>query len=119
MKKLFIFLICCTATFSCTKNCSPANKAFDPSHAIILTSGVLHYDNFPDGWGLYYETDSSVHLIFKNNLGSDSALYNHYKAYVNQHTLLSYQNSGETGCLYGIGPVCGVTVVDVVNLVKQ
>ena len=119
MKQLLLFFITCTTTFSCSKNCAPADKAIDPSHATIITTGVLHYDNFPDGWGLYYKTDSNTDLIFKNNLGSDSALYNQYKSYVNQHTQLSYQNRGEKGCLYGIGPVCGVSVVYVVTLVKE
>jgi len=119
MKKLLIYFTICFVAFSCHKNCGPSEKAIDPSHAIIITTGVLHYDNFPDGWGLYYETDSSTHLILKNNLGSDTALYNHYKAFVNQHTQLSYRNRGETGCLYGIGPVCGVAVVDVVELIRQ
>jgi hypothetical protein len=118
MKKFLIFFICLVA-FSSHKNCDPSGKAMDPSHAIIITTGILRYDNFPDGWRLYYETGSSVYLIFKNNLGSDSALYNHYKAYVNQHTKLSYQNSGETGCVYGIGPVCGISVVDVIDLKNE
>ena len=117
--KNFLILFICQVAFSCHKNYDPSGKAMDPSHAIIITTGMLHYDNFPDGWGLYYETDSSVNLIFKNNLGSDSALYNHYKAFVNQHTQLSYQNSGETGCLYGIGPVCGISVVDVIALKNE
>jgi hypothetical protein len=79
----------------------------------------LHYENFPDGWGLYYVTDSNVNLIFKNNQGNDSALYFRFQSYVGAHTQLSYQNGGETGCLYGFGAVCGIAVVDVIDLKKN
>ena len=83
------------------------------------TKGILHYDNFPDGWGLYYATDSGENLILKNSFSSDSAQYEHYKQYVNLHTRLNYLYHGETGCLYGIGPVCGVRVVEVISMNKQ
>ena len=114
MKKILFFLICCAALASCRKNgcmTGPVTKT-DSIH----TSGVLHYDNFADGWGLYYETDSKEHLIFKNTFSSDSAQYQHFKPYVNLHTRLNYSYHGETGCLYGIGPVCGVRVVEDMSL---
>jgi hypothetical protein len=118
MTRFLIFLVLCTVSFSCTKNTAPA-KGFDPSHAITITTGVLHYDNFPDGWGLYYVTDSNVNMIFKNEQGNDSTLYNKYKTYLNLPTRLNYLTNGETGCLYGFGRVCGIDIVEVVSLVKE
>jgi hypothetical protein len=118
MTRFLLFLIICTSVLSCTKNTS-SFKGFDPSHAIINTTGVLHYENFPDGWGLYYETDSNQSLIFKDHPGSDSALYEKYRSFVNQRTKLSFQYLGETGCLYGFGRVCGIDVVNVVDLKSE
>ena len=112
MKNIFLFFIICTALFSCRKNCSTHTE---PN---LGTKGILHYDNFPDGWGLYYVTDSGENLILKNIYPSDPDQYQHYKQYVNQHTWLNYLYHGETGCLIGIGPACGFRVVEVVSFKK-
>jgi hypothetical protein len=113
MKKILLYFIICTALFSCRKNCIPKGTETN-----LGTKGVLHYDNFPDGWGLYYATDSGENLILKNIYSSDSDQYQHYKQFVNQHTRLNYLYHGETGCLMGIGPVCGIRVVEVVSFTK-
>ena len=114
MKKILILFIFFPVLFSCKKGTVPASSP--ESQAIIIDNGVLHYDNFPDGWGLYYETENHGHLILKNTFPTTELQYEHYKPLVNLPTQLSYKATGETGCLYGIGPVCGVQIVEVVSL---
>ena len=99
----------------CKKNNSLPGEGSIPA-GTLQTFGVLRYDNFPDGWGLYYATDSSEYIILKNSFSNDSAQYRHYKEFVNLHTRLRYLDHGETGCLMGIGPSCGHRVVEVVDL---
>jgi len=115
MKKLFFFFVGCSILFSCRKgDLSP--KSY-PSETEQI-SGTLHYDNFPDGWGLYYAT-AHENLIFKNEFASTDAQYQHFKKYVNVATRLYYVDKGDTSCLYGIGPVCGIRMVEVINLINE
>ncbi len=114
MKKILLLFIFFPVLFSCKKQITPASS--QEAQAIIIVNGVLHYDNFPDGWGLYYETENNGHLILKNTFPNTDLQYEHYKSLINLPTQLSYKASGDTGCLYGIGPVCGVQIVDVVSL---
>ena len=118
MKNAIIFAILCISLFGCKKKGSPTKDGNLPS-GTLQTFGVLRYDNFPDGWGLYYATDSSEYIILKNSFSNNSAQYQHYKEFVNLHTRLRYLDHGETGCLIGIGPSCGHRVVEVVDLTKQ
>jgi len=76
----------------------------------------MHYNNFPDGWGLYYQTDRYESLILKNNFSIAAGQYEYFKAYVDKHTEFSYFAIGETGCLQRIGPSCGHRIVDPVSL---
>jgi hypothetical protein len=115
MKKLVVFFICCSLTYSCKRgNISSKNY---PSGTQQI-SGVLHYDNFPDGWGLYYAT-ARENLIFKNEFSSPDDQYQHLKPYVGLNTRLYFEDKGDTSCLHGIGPVCGIRVVEVVDLIKE
>jgi hypothetical protein len=118
MKKLLLIPICCLFILGCQKNGSLSKKSNLPP-GTRQAFGVLHYDNFPDGWGLYYATDSSENIILKNRFSSLSDQYRHFKEFVNLHTRLRYLDSGETGCLMGIGPSCGHRVVDVIDFTKQ
>jgi hypothetical protein len=106
MKKFFLLIIFFIIVFSCKKNS-------DPPAGTLQTTGVLHYDNFPDGWGLYYLTDSSEFLILKDIFPSESVQFQHYKNFVNLHSRLFFKDNGEKGCLYGFGPSCGHRVVEV------
>ncbi len=113
MKKCYLFLICCTVIFSCQKS---ANL---PS-GTLQTEGILHDDNFPDGFGWYYVIDYTNEMIlFKNAFASDSAEHKFYQNYINVHTRLYYLDNGDSGCAYGIGPVCGLRVVETVKLEKE
>jgi hypothetical protein len=114
MKKFLFFILASVIFFACKKDSTISKQ--DGYPAIILVKGILHYDNFPDGWGLYYVTDSNENLIFKNNFPTSDAQYQYYKSYVNTPTELSYTGTGITGCLYGFGPTCGVKVVEVYGL---
>jgi hypothetical protein len=123
MIKVFIFSLFVLSYAGCKKNCGLPKDGTIPKEdslpaGTLQAAGVLHYDHFPDGWGLYYQTDSSEYLILKNNFSGDSAQYQHYKVFVNLHTILRYQDHGETGCLYGIGPSCGHKIVEVVSLTR-
>ncbi len=114
MKKILILFLFFPLLFSCKKETTPASS--QESQAIIIVNGVLHYDNFPDGWGLYYVTENHAYLILKNTFQTTELQYEHYKSLVNVPTQLSYKASGKTDCLYGIGPVCGLPVVSVVSI---
>ena len=115
MKKLLIFFIVYPVLFSCKKgNTSSQNY---PSGTEQIT-GILHYNNFPDGWGLYYAT-ALENLIFKNKYSSPDAQYQHFKQYVGVNTRLYFTDQGDTSCFYGIGPVCGIRVVEVVDLKNE
>jgi hypothetical protein len=115
MKKLLIFFIACSLTFSCKKGQITSKNYSSETQKI---SGVLHYDNFSDGWGLYYAT-AHENLIFKNEFSSSDLQYQHFKSYVAVNTQLYFEDKGDTSCLYGIGPVCGIRVVEVVDLIKE
>ena len=115
MKKLLVSLILCSVLFSCKKGNIPAKNYPGGTQQI---SGMLHYDNFPDGWGLYYAT-AHENLIFKNEFSSTDAQYQHFKQYVNVNTRLYFVDKGDTSCLYGIGPVCGIRVVEVIDLKNE
>ncbi len=78
MKKLLIFFISCSILFSCKKGSIPSKNYPSGTEQI---SGILQYDNFPDGWGLYYAT-AHENLIFKNEFSSPDAQYQHFKQYV-------------------------------------
>jgi len=114
MKKILLFIIFATVVLACHKNCMHPDSTPPPGTKQI--TGSLHYDNFPDGWGLYYATDSNENLIFKNMDSNAGEQYQRYKSYVGMHTVLTYTDKGDTGCLYGIVPVCGIRVVEVVNM---
>jgi hypothetical protein len=115
MKKLLIFFIACPVLFSCKKG-NTSSKNY-PSGTEQIT-GTLHYDNFPDGWGLYYAT-AHENLILKNEFSSPDAQYQHFKQYAGVNTRLYFTDQGDTSCLYGIGPVCGIRVVEVVDLKNE
>jgi hypothetical protein len=115
MKKGLIFFMFCSLAFSCKKGNTPSRSYPSETEQI---SGMLHYDNFPDGWGLYYAT-AHENLIFKDEFSSPDAQYQHFKPYVGVHTRLYFEDKGDTSCLYGIGPVCGIRVVEVVDLIKE
>jgi hypothetical protein len=118
MKNMILLALICFCTQGCKKNGSLSKNTGMPSGTLQVT-GVLHYDNFPDGWGLYYRTDSNENIILKNRFSNLPEQYQHYQEYVNLHTRLRYLDSGETGCLMGIGPSCGHRVVDVIDFTKQ
>ena len=115
MKKLLIFFIVCPILFSCKKGNKPSKNYPSGTEQI---SGILKYDNFPDGWGLYYKTDHE-NLIFKNEFSTADAQYQYFKQYVGVNTRLYFADTGDTACLYGIGPVCGIRVVEVIDLKKE
>jgi hypothetical protein len=113
MKKIFLFAVCGWILFSCQK------EAKLPPGTLQM-EGFLHYDNFPDGFGLYYREDFTNQLIlFKDSFASDSAQYENYKQYVNVHTRLYYLDNGDTGCVYGIGRICPFPLVEPLRLVKE
>jgi hypothetical protein len=110
-KNLVIILIC--VAFSCKKD------AGLPS-GTLQTEGTLHNDNFPDGFGLYYRVDFTNELIiFKNKFSRDSAQLQFYMQYVNTHTRLYYLDHGDTDCVYGFAPVCGLRLIEPVRLDKE
>jgi hypothetical protein len=115
MIKLPVFFILCFLLFSCRKNYTPSKNYPVGTQQI---SGILHYDHFPDGWGLYYAT-AHENLILKNSSSSPDVQYQHLKQYVNVNTRLYFIDKGDTSCLYGIGPVCGIRVVEVIEFKNE
>jgi|ERR1700722_7359598 len=113
MLKNVIFILWCLAFVSCKKS-----DTLPPG--TLQTEGFLHNDNFPDGFGLYYRIDFTNEMIlFKNKFSSDSAQLQYYLKYVNTHTRLYYQDQGDTACVYGFAPVCGLRLVEPVRLDKE
>ena len=113
MRKNIVIILFCMAFFCCKKDASLPSGT-------LQTEGVLHNDNFPDGFGLYYRIDFTNEMIlFKNKFSSDSAQLQYYKQYINVHTRLYYLDHGDTGCVYGIGPVCGLRLIEPVRLEKE
>jgi hypothetical protein len=87
-------------------------------------SGVLHYSHpAVDGAGLTYLTDKGETLLFKNQSSDLYSQYLKYKNFVDLHTLLTYQDSGSTGCPASMIPdYCAqhpMRIVIVLQLVKQ
>src|SRR5579864_2525776 len=102
MRKNLVIILICTAFFSCEKD------AGLPS-GTLQTEGTLHNDDFPDGFGFYYRIDFTDEMIlFRNKFSSDSAQLQYYKQYINVHTRLYYLDHGDSGCVYGFAPVCGL-----------
>jgi hypothetical protein len=113
LKKDLLAILCLVSCFACGKD------GHLPS-GTLQTEGTLHYDDFPDGFGLYYRVDfTNEMLLLRNSFASDSAQYEFYKKYVNEHTRLFYLDSGDTGCVYGFAPVCGLRRVEYVKLEKE
>ena len=68
-------------------------------------TGTLRYiDPAVDGPGLYYETDASEPLLFKNEFSDYNTQYLHYKEWIGIHSLLTFIDKGETGCSQGMVP---------------
>lgn len=86
-------------------------------------TGTLHYsDPAVDGAGLYFETDSSEPLLFKNEFSDFYAQYLHYKEWVGVHARLTFVDNGETSCSLGMIPCPQqhpVRLVEVVKLEKE
>jgi hypothetical protein len=113
MRKILVIILCCTAFFSCKKD---AKLPSDTKQ----TEGILHYENFPDGFGLYYRIDFTDELIlFQNKFSSDSAQYQFYKGYVNVHSRLYYLDPGYYGCVFGFARICGFRLVEPIKLEKE
>jgi hypothetical protein len=113
MRKILVIILYSAAFFSCKKD---AKLPSDTKQ----TEGFLHYDNFPDGFGLYYRIDFTQELIlFPNTFSSDSAQYQFYKGYVNVHSRLYYLDPGYYGCVFGFARVCGFRLVEPIKLEKE
>jgi hypothetical protein len=113
VKKIYLFLICCAVIFSC-------KKSDNLPDGTLQTEGILHNDNFPDGFGLYYRIDFTNELIlFKNKFATDSAQLQFYQQYVNVHTRLYYLDNGDTGCVWGFARVCPFRLIEPVRLEKE
>jgi hypothetical protein len=113
VKKIYLFLICCAVIFSC-------KKSDNLPDGTLQTEGILHNENYPDGFGLFYQIDfTNEMIIFKDTFASDSAQLQYYQQYINVHTRLYYLDHGDTGCLYGIGRTCPFRVVEPVRLEKE
>jgi len=115
MKRIFAISFLLITVFSCKKE-SPAA----PSQTI---TGTLHYsDPAVDGPGLYFETDASEPLLFKNEYPDYNAQYLHYKEWVDIHARLTFVDRGETGCSQGMVPCPQqhpMRLVQVVKLEKE
>jgi hypothetical protein len=118
MKKILFFFILFSSLISCRKNCGSTEP---PASQKI--SGVLHYsDPAVDGPGLYFETDASEPLLFKNEFSDYYTQYVHYKEWVDLHTRLTFIDKGETGCSLGMVPCPQqhpMRLVEVVKLEKD
>ena len=115
MKAYFIFCLLAGFLFSCTKDHKPT-----PSQTI---TGTLRYSGpVADGVGLYFETDASEPLLFKNEFSDFNAQYQHYIDFVDVHSRLEFIDHGETGCSLGMLPCPQqhpMRLVEVVNLEKE
>jgi hypothetical protein len=113
MRKVLVVILCSTAFFSRKKDAKlPSNTK--------QTEGILHYDNFPDGFGLYYRIDFTDELIlFQNKFSSGNAQYQFYKGYVNVHSRLYYLDHGDSGCVFGLARVWGFRLVEAIKLEKD
>jgi hypothetical protein len=112
-----LFIVCLTAAFlfSCKKDHAPT-----PSQS---ATGTLRYsDPAVDGPGLYFETDESEPLLFKNEFSDFYTQYQYYKEWVDLHSHLTYIDKGETGCSLGMVPCPQqhpMRLVQVVKLEKE
>ena len=86
-------------------------------------TGTLKYiDPAVDGPGLYFETDSSEPLLFKNEFSDYDTQYLHYKEWVGVHARLTFIDNGETGCSLGMVPCPQqhpMRLVEVVKIEKE
>ncbi|HLA59745.1 MAG TPA: hypothetical protein VK622_13320 [Puia sp.] len=115
MKPSFLFYILLITIFSCKKD--------SPSVSSQSVTGTLKYiDPAVDGPGLYFETDSSEPLLFKNEFSDYDTQYLHYKEWVGVHARLTFIDNGETGCSLGMVPCPQqhpMRLVEVVKIEKE
>jgi hypothetical protein len=115
MKVLLVFSLIFITIFSCKKD--------SPSVSSQSIKGTLKYiDPAVDGPGLYFETDSSEPLLFKNEFSDYNAQYLYYKEWVGIHARLTFVDNGETGCSLGMVPCPQqhpMRLVQVVKLEKE
>jgi len=115
MKTLFIVCLTAAILFSCKKD-----HSLTPSQS---TTGTLRYSNpAVDGPGLYFETDESEPLLFKNEFSDLYTQYQHYKEWVDLHSRLTFIDRGENGCSQGMVPCPQqhpIRLIQVVKLEKE
>jgi hypothetical protein len=101
--------------FSCKKEAKPDNNE--------VTTGILSYSSPAiDGQGLIYTTDKGELLLFDNIIPGNIAPDTYYKDFLGIHTILTFQDTGEKGCLSGLVPCDDQTKLRIVNeisLMKQ
>ena len=115
MKACFVFCLLAGFLFSCTKDHKPT--------LLQSITGTLRYSGpVTDGIGLYYVTDESEALLFKNEFSDFNAQYQYYIDFVDVHSRLEFIDHGETGCSLGMLPCPQqhpMRLVEVMNLGKE
>jgi len=97
MRKTGWLLLLVLLGFSCKKE--------DHSSKTLQTHGTLYYsDPAVDGAGLFFTTDQSENILFKNEDADYYAQYLHYKDFVGSHCRLTYEDEGAKGCPPSMDP---------------
>jgi hypothetical protein len=118
MKKIFFLFMLIAAFFACKKD----NTTL-PAGAQTISGVLLYSDPDVDGGGLTYVTDSGETILFKNEFTDYYTQYLNYRNFVGVHSLLTFTDTGATGCsLSEIADYCAqhpMRVVQVFRLVKE
>lgn len=113
MKKFALLFLFYLIFLSCKKDNTPPAD-------LKLTTGILHYDLFPEGRELFYVTDTFQELlILKNYFPTKRDQYLYYKEFVGLHSGLYFIDKGEKGCVEETATNCPYRLIEPVGFKKE